>query len=436
MIQLLSIINCLLNVAYGYYVGTIIFKKKPSIKKTWWAFLIFIISFYITLYFFSPLFSIFFKYFMFFLFYKLVFKKSFFQTLSAALIAYTIRVVFEVIFIIFNGDIDNTVYNNPVYTFPKFYLNAIVAACSFISAYLFKGLIEKIDKKFSQIKHKQAVVFGLLYVDIFALILFSEEHIVINFELLADFLMMAVFVFFSFISINHERQMEILHAYYKEIFEYSKLTEKLLMEYKLSQHENKNRLLIIKSMLDGDRIEIGKYIDKIIGEHDNITGNWLLELSVIPIPGVKNFVNYKLMRMKELGAKIELYVSPELETIDASKISMDSLNELYTILGVVLDNMIDAIKENDEKLISIQIYKRENTIYAECANSFNNSVNMEKLYNLGYTTKGAQRGVGLCLVEKIVKHSNVFGAEAEILDNFFVQHVTINLDKKTKKHKK
>ena len=78
-------------------------------------------------------------------------------------------------------------------------------------------------------------------------------------------------------------------------------------------------------------------------------------------------------------------------------------------------------------------------------NSFSSAIDMNRLNEIGYSTKGEKHGVGLSLVAKIVKSNSRFECLPEVMDNFFIQHLIIKLFNKknykkipkiTKKHKK
>ena len=89
-------------------------------------------------------------------------------------------------------------------------------------------------------------------------------------------------------------------------------------------------------------------------DNRNSTNYWMSELKSIPFPGIRNFINYKLEQLKDLGSEIEIFISSELEKIDTATFSEKEYNELTTILGVILDNMIESIKETDERWIYVK----------------------------------------------------------------------------------
>lgn len=301
---------------------------------------------------------------------------------------------------------------------------------SFLKKYIIT-LVAFLSKKGT----RQVYSFLILCFFTILIILFNSPRLEFNLTLLADFVIAFLLVTFSLINVRQENKTEELNAYYSDLFEYSKLNDTVIKNYKIAHHEHKNQLLIIKGMLKEKREEVEEYIDDLLEENKKVDSNGFAELNYLSIPGVKSFIYYKLDQMKQIGTMIELVISPELADVDLSTIDREQIRELYTILGVILDNIIDALKETEEKLVSIQLYKEDCFIYGEFANSFVGDIDLEKLTVLGYTTKGEQHGVGLCLVDDIIKRSSIYEVRAKIVDQFFVQQVRVDLSK-TKKHKK
>ena len=261
-------------------------------------------------------------------------------------------------------------------------------------------------------------------------------------DTMTAFIMIIMVINLGIFNLSNEMKMESLNQYYKDMFDYSRANGELLTHYKMQVHENKNRLIMIKGMLDGPKKETKKYIEGLLKEINNNKSNsnyWLSELRFIPLPGVRNFINYKLIKLTEHGAELEVFISSELDKIDISDFSEEEYNQLSTILGVVLDNMIDSVENIKEKLISINMYIENNAVHAEFVNSFSNDVDLSRINEVGYTTKGEQHGVGLSLVAKITKSNKRFECTPEIIDNFFIQHLIIklyekgNIQKTTKK---
>ena len=73
------------------------------------------------------------------------------------------------------------------------------------------------------------------------------------------------------------------------------------------------------------------------------------------------------------------------------------------------------------------MYIEDNKIHGEYVNTFDGKIDICRLNEVGYTTKGEQHGVGLPLVEKITKMNKRFKCNPEIIDEFFIQHFTIEM---------
>lgn len=213
---------------------------------------------------------------------------------------------------------------------------------------------------------------------------------------------------------------------YQELDLYSTNNDALIANYRSINHENKNQLIIIRSMLEENSEELDEYINSLIEKETKIPNKRLIDLRYIPIPGIKNFVNHKLNELENLQAIIEIYISKEVSRIQSSQIAIYQLDNFYTIIGVLLDNIIDSIKEQKtKKLVSINVYMEDNVTNIELANTYKNNIDITQLTKFGYTSKGKNHGVGLYLVNKIIQDNKVFELNTKIDNQFFVQHLKI-----------
>lgn len=241
--------------------------------------------------------------------------------------------------------------------------------------------------------------------------------------------LMAIFLFFIVFNLILSLIFEIdkreaLNKNYKKIVEYSEFTEGLLTEYKSFVHEYKNKLFTIKGLANPKNKELHDYIDSILDEKVMNNYRWLLELKNIPIAGAKGLINFKLLKMKELNIDVEVYISEEIATLKEDFLSNKEKNDLYTLLGIILDNAIEASLESVDKMISLQLYKENEDIVILIANTFK-QIQLDHMEEKGFSSKGENRGIGLYLFQNIIKHSNVFFKETSIFDNFFIQKILI-----------
>lgn len=427
-----SIFNSIAFVIYCYLGSHIILKKKyKESKKIILAVISLFATYYLILCLLDSIYAIFFSGLSAFFFIKLTFKENIFMSLFISLILNTIKILFKILILaILNNDKFLLLNTYKTLDLPAFYINVVAMVLSIILILLLRKIGWKLIKYISSLKNRKIVLLIAVYVNFILISIFQPPYDVLNLQALTDIIIIIGVTGIGILSISSEMKMESLTKHYQEIYEYSKANAELLNEYKMQVHENKNRLLMIKGMLDDSKKDTKKYIDSILKEiNDNKinTNYWLTELQYIPLAGIRNFINYKLIRLKDLGATIEVFVSSELEKIDPSSFTNKEYNQLTTILGVILDNMIESIKETPEKLVSINIYLEDNKIYGEFVNTFSGKIDLNRLNEVGYTTKGKQHGVGLPLVAKITKQNKRFGCTPKIIDNFFTQHLTVKI---------
>ena len=216
-----------------------------------------------------------------------------------------------------------------------------------------------------------------------------------------------------------------------ELYEYAKESDAVITEYRMALHESNNTLLAIKGMLGGNADEIRDYVDNAIKKRRNITvpKDNFGALNYIPVPSIRYFLSGKICAMKDIGSSVELFISPEVVKIKDYVGMVDCWNDLYIVLGVVLDNVINSLKEAPDKLCSIQMYLENNILHFEFANTFNDTANVRKIAKTGYKTKNVNHGVGLSLVDEVLKKKKYYSLETDIVDNFFVQKLKIDLSK-------
>lgn len=216
-----------------------------------------------------------------------------------------------------------------------------------------------------------------------------------------------------------------------ELYEYAKESDAVITEYRMALHESNNTLLAIKGMLGGNADEIRDYVDNAIKKRRNITvpKDNFGALNYIPVPSIRYFLSGKICAIKDIGSSVELFISPEVVKIKDYVGMVDCWNDLYIVLGVVLDNVINSLKEAPDKLCSIQMYLENNILHFEFANTFNDTANVRKIAKTGYKTKNVNHGIGLSLVDEVLKKKEYYSLETDIVDNFFVQKLKIDLSK-------
>ena len=430
---IMSFFNVLTFLMYCYFASFILLqKKKLNFKKFPLALILFLMGYYCVLCLLDSIYAIFFSGLCAFLFIKVIFLENIYMSLFISTVIHTIKIVTKMLYLIFITKDETLVLINTYKTLTEqgVYINLITLSISMVIIFMLKGPLQKFIKYISRLKNRNLVLLIMIYFNFILILIYQPPNNLLSLRTITDFMMIFVVTAMGIFSVSSEMKMESLKNYYKEIFECSKINGKLITNYKMQVHENKNRLLMIRSMLDGPKQSVKRYVDNLLEEIADTEKNsnyWLGELRYICWDGIRNFINYKLTKLSDLGAEIEVFVSSELEKLDRELMNENEYNQLVTILGVVLDNMIESISETENKLISVNIYIEDNKIHYEFVNTYAGKIDLSRLNEIGYTTKGEQHGVGLPLVAKIVKSNSRFECNPKIVDDFFVQHLKVKI---------
>ena len=113
--------------------------------------------------------------------------------------------------------------------------------------------------------------------------------------------------------------------------------------------------------------------------------------------------------------------------LDLNTLNM-KIYEFTRILGILLDNAIEASSECDEKIINMVIKNEENKhrqiLYIE--NTYTNKdVDTDKIYEKAFTTKPHNTGLGLWEVRKILNRNTNLNLFTSKNDKFFSQQLEI-----------
>ncbi len=216
---------------------------------------------------------------------------------------------------------------------------------------------------------------------------------------------------------------------YKNTMKYVKDTEKLLEEYRFSVHENRNQLIMIRNMLNKKTDKkVLEYIDSLIeykNELDTLDAWTFKNLSSIPFIGLKEFIDYKFQEMQKENIEIETIVSKEVNSLNEKLLTTKDKEELYSVIGIIIDNAKEALYYSKNKYFSFQMYLINENINLVFANSYYNPINSTKIFLSGFTNKGPKHGNGLAIAKKIATKNSKFDLVTEIIDEFFVQTLTI-----------
>ena len=429
----LSFFTSLVYTIYGYCIGIFIFdNRKRTTNKVVLTFLFYWLLYYFIIFIMDSTYSVFFSCIMFIPLLKSLFHEKILKTVSVASISYSFILIFEVFInkFVSNKTIEAICHFNN-YNNLKFYITIIAVVGAFIYTGIFKREIKALINYISKIKYYWILLIILFVFNVLLSIHIRYSELILNRSTILDCFFIITLITIFIYTVDRNNKYDNLDKHYNDLYEYSKLSEEVNYDYRVKLHENKNQLLLIDSMIN-DKKKLKEYINYLLEQHKvDINNNYLCLIKSIPIPGIKNFINYKLVELKSIGAIIEVFVSDEIKDININYSDKD-YNDISTTLGVILDNIIDSVKVQKKKLVSLNIYIEDEKLHFQCANSYDGEIDIDKIFRRGYSTKGNHRGVGLSLVKDIIDNNDIIDCKPLVIDNFFMQDIIIKIPKTIK----
>lgn len=232
-----------------------------------------------------------------------------------------------------------------------------------------------------------------------------------------------ILIVFSLIYILNKNRYKELKDSYDNLFEYACMYEEELEKDKLQRHEYKNQLAVIKGLSKNKKVinHIDHILENSKNDYINIKG-----LNNIPKGGLRGLIYYKISTIRKNNINFIVDISKSVK-IPLSQLKIEDIKTLTYILGVVCDNAIEECNKNKDVNISIEIYKLGKEINFIVSNTITDKININKLGEKGYSTKGKNHGNGLYLVNKLLKNNKYMSLHTKVINNYFIQEIKIKL---------
>jgi len=214
---------------------------------------------------------------------------------------------------------------------------------------------------------------------------------------------MVIFVIFSLIYVIYNKfQRQAMEEKYNESMEYVLRYEKIINEQGKKNHEYNNQLMVIKGYANNPE-KLTEYLEEVIGDHRTGQNYTVKQLGFLPDGGVKGLLYHKLSKMEENNIKYYLYVDQNIKDKDIESFDLKTYRDLTKLLGVFLDNVIDAALKSEEKEIEVELKDKDDCLLVIISNTYDKNIDINKVGKSGFTTKGAGHGFGLSIVKDIAR---------------------------------
>ena len=355
-----------------------------------------------------------------------IFKKdisnSVYYTIVYELLVFICEIIISVVFV--------SIFKINISGYEKFQFSLLIfSICNCLMVYLLSKIkvlnksIQKLNLIISK-NQKDWVYIIIIIILLSFLIVFNKNNLGsgINYYINAG---MVIFIIASFVYVIYNKfQRQAMEDKYNESMEYVLRYEKIINDQGKKNHEYNNQLMVIKGYINKPE-RLSEYLDEVIGEHKTGQNYTVKQLGFLPDGGVKGLLYHKLSKMEDNNIKYYLYVDQNLKDKDFDCFNLKTYRDLTKLLGVFLDNAIDATLKSEEKEIEVELKDKDDYLLLTISNTYDKNIDINKVGKSGFTTKGVGHGFGLSIVKDIARTNSEIETFSSKESDKFIQTAMI-----------
>jgi len=260
----------------------------------------------------------------------------------------------------------------------------------------------------------------------FYLISFYSDKMPIGITIVSILSLLAYF-FSSIYSLLNTTKLETTSQNLAEAQLYNKTLILLHDKMRGFKHDFHNIVQGIGGYISTNDMEgLKKYYSQLLKDCDQVNNLTALNPSIINNSAIYNVMAAKYHRADELGVQINLAIFMDLNEIEQHM----KIYEFTRILGILMDNAIEATAECKDKVIHVTFRKEENRkrMVMIIENTYlNKDVDIDRIFDKDFSTKSKETnsGLGLWEVRQVLKKNNNLNLFTTKNEEFFVQQFEI-----------
>lgn len=359
-----------------------------------------------------------------FFYYKIKFY-SIITVLGSAILMFLSNfiVFFLIIFI------ENTLDNQ--YLILMIYLT-LFSLISIILAYTFKIVFKKFKQSYLSINKTYLIIITIVLVSSFIILLIYSQTPRINNASLKIYGLIFIGIIIFFITLiiiisrytlrelRYRRNMEEIETYY----EYTLQIESINNEMRKFRHDYVNILTTMSEYIrENDMDGLKTYFnDNIVPMKDNLQMNSIKINGTdnLKVRAIKGLITTKILQAQEKNIPISIEVPELIDHIEMNTV------DLSRIIGIIIDNAIEASEELEDALIRIAFINVETSVMFIVMNKCKEDMpKIHELFQDSFSTKGDNRGLGLTTLKDITDTTENVLLDTTIENGYFVQKVEI-----------
>lgn len=361
-----------------------------------------------------------------------IFHVNLLKSILAEIIPIVVSSILEILlarlYLLFFNASYEVAFNIPIF---RISITLIIYLTTFIIYLLIKKLKYSIILSDHLSKHNKFVILinslvGFLTVGTqIYLICFYNTTLPFKIIILSLFTFIAYF-FISIFSLLKTTKLEITSQNLEQEKYYNTTLKLLYDDIRTFRHDFGNIVQAIGGYADNDDIAgLKQYYKQLQIDCEDVKSLEILNPTIIDNPAVYSLLTSKYHKATDLGISMTIHVSLKLEKLNMK------IYEFTRVLGILLDNAIEACENCDEKIINLEIRRDEKSprqLLLIQNTYFDKNVNLDRINEKGYTSKkddGKPHGLGLWEVNKILKRAknlNLYTTKDSI---FFTQQLEI-----------
>lgn len=247
--------------------------------------------------------------------------------------------------------------------------------------------------------------------------------LVINIVLMLVYMCIVItYIYTNKMWVSKSSKLEQVEDEYNNLKLYTEIMENLMDELRIFKHDHNNLMYTLKGYADeGNITTINSILDAQFSELNKKHMTQIQSLSKIKDPGLKGILTIKINKMLEEKLNVDIFILDDINHLEIDIV------KFCQIIGIFLDNALESSINSLEKRIEISMMIQNNNLNIIIANSFDNKLlDINRINEKGYSSKGDTRGLGLYSAQNIIQFMPSLELVTSIQENLFMQDLTIN----------
>lgn len=361
-----------------------------------------------------------------------IFRVSFLKSIVATILPFFIVAIFEsiigkIFYIIFSLNYESTVAI-PI-------LRITIVLLIYLGLYLLYKLLKKYNlhltlKNVNIIKNSSNKLFIINFL-LGILAIATQSYLMTFYANLLPFpiiilstISLITYFAISIYSLIKTSQLETTSQRLEETKLYNKTLELLYDNIRAFRHDFNNIIQAFGGYVDSNDMDgLRKYFKELNRECIDTNNLNALNPKTINNPAIYSILASKYYKADKYDIKINLEIFLDLNTLNMNTY------QFTRILGILLDNAIEASMECEQKIINVAIRNdfkvKRQILVVENTYNLENEIDIENIFKKGVTSKSGNTGLGLWEIRQILhknKNLNLFTSNDK---EFFTQQLEI-----------